>query len=510
MFNLSTSNSELRFAFVVLSALLSFVLMDDILYRQGFFLKFFGDATQEGQVIAKKERFVRYADVVDVILFGSSFTRSGISSEPFTKARKLVFNAGVSGGGPLYSYFALDEMAEQLRKRDRMPLLVLELHPDALLRDRPRWSEYPQFAALVREKGRIFRNIQLLFQNFLAYGQESRFLSGLLFPSLIYREHNRQVQHGLGEQFRSGRRPMEGYFIGMEDHGGYAPIYTTATGADCASGVSRDEMLPLHTFEPTKIAFVRRFLELATTLGAQVLVIERPNLCNDQLLARLVDELRREYPTIAYFPSRELGLSTNDFQSPSPAAHPNLWGADKVGTRIARYMDSLVNKVDINETFPERWGSVYKEVKCLEWASVSDVSKAQGGRLHLAEVKKLDGKVSEPIAWTREFFVEPGKEYILEGRAKVSSGLLQVKLEYRKSRETEFLDGGYYSLPDSDKQLRHFIRFRSSGESMRILLRSVDPQHTVIGEYELLRMLEDGSRRLCLSNSSQIVVDACS
>lgn len=491
MFSLSTSNSDLRLATVVLLALLSLALVDNTLYHNRFFLHYFGDATQEGQVVAKKERALHYASMADIILFGSSFTRSGVSSEPFTAAGRVVFNAAVSGGGPIYSYYALDEMALLLRKREKKPLLVLELHPDALLQKRPLWSEYPQFNALVRERGRVLHDFPLLFQNYLAYGQASRFLSGLLFPSLIYREHHRQVYHNWSE-FQVGHKPMGGYFVGMEDHGGYAPIYTSAAYANCAGEAAKDAVLPLQAFEPTKVTFLRRFLALAAALDAPVLLIERPNICHDQLMAGLVDALRLDYPSLKYLPSREFGLAVEEFQSPDLAAHPNIWGADKVGGWIVRQMEALESTTAANgESFHARWDGLYGAPKMVNWAGHGlGVSKLPSGVLRFAETERRNIKQDSILARSAEIVVEPGREYILESRAAISGGLLMVQLESRGSADTQFHDEGFYRLPESAREFRHFIRFRPSGGRLRILLHDADPQRPVMGEFALLRLVE--------------------
>src|SRR4051794_32340746 len=77
----------------------------------------------------------------DIIFFGSSFVRSGISPEPFLKRGLLPLNLAVSGGGPLYAYYTLRRIAPVLKRRERPPVLVLEINAMGLI-VRSGWDEY--------------------------------------------------------------------------------------------------------------------------------------------------------------------------------------------------------------------------------------------------------------------------------------------------------------------------------------------------------------------------------
>lgn len=491
----STSNSSLQLVAVVLLALLPLALVDHALYHNRLFLRYFGNATQEGQALAKKDRAPLYARSADVILFGSSFIRSGVSSEPFTASGRLVFNAAVSGGGPLYSYYALEDISATLRERKKKPLLVLELNPDALLKKRREWSEYPQFIALVRDRGRVLQDFPLLFQNYLAYGQASRFLSGLLFPSLIYRESSRRIYQKWSE-FQEGRKPMGGYFTGMEDHGGYAPIYTIATREpECEGEGERNAVLPLEGFEPTKVAFLRRFLALAATLDAPVLLIERPNICHDQLLAGLADTLRRDYPSLTYLHSRGFGLATEDFQSSAPKSHPNIWGADKIGERIVRQMGAMESGVAVGgaSLFRARWEELYGSNLSLDWKELEPwVSKLPNGALlFTTTAAQVNPGQQGLLASSTEIVVEPGREYILESYSKVGGGILIVAWDSRGG-DSKFQEDGSYRLPEeSVSEFRHFIRFRPTGGILQIRLHYAVSQRPMIGEFKLLRLVKE-------------------
>lgn len=509
MFSSFTSSSEFRFVVVILAALAALLLLDDALYGHRLYLKFFGEATEEGQVLAKEDRFHVYARDADVILFGSSFTRSGIASEPFTASGKLVFNAGVSGGGPLYSYFALKDMAGVLRERDAKPLLVLELNPDAFLRQHSEWSEYPQFVALVRERYQVLQEFPLLLENYLDYGQASRFLSGFVFPSLIYREHNRKLIHelyvrlssiyrgngwhvldGIRDLLKDGFRPMEGYFIGMEDHGGYAPIYGVAPRERCVDLRMANAALPLEALEPTKIEFVRRFLALATSIGVPVLLSERPNNCHDELMTNLVDLLRREYPSLGFLPSREFGLDVQDYELKGPGAHPNIWGADKVARRIVRRMAAMrLDAPAAGRTFQARWSAIHGQplgVKWDEW--VAGVSDRPDGGLGVAGIEKLYNDRPTLIAKSAEIAVLPGREYVLESEAAISSGLMVVGLQLSDPKGgAEYTE--MYQLPECSRSFRHFIRFRPKGNRLRIELFDGEPRYPLKGEFAILRLI---------------------
>jgi hypothetical protein len=94
------------------------VLVDYELYTREWFLNHVGFGTQEGQIVRKLKHSERLAAAADVIAFGSSFIRSSVSSEPFLAHGLLPFNFAVSGGGPVYSYYALAHIAPVARRPD--------------------------------------------------------------------------------------------------------------------------------------------------------------------------------------------------------------------------------------------------------------------------------------------------------------------------------------------------------------------------------------------------------
>ena len=134
-------------------AVAGFLGVDHYLHAEGGFRRAFGPGSEEGQIHSKVERAPRLAAVADVIAFGSSFVRSGLSAEPFLDRRLLLWNFGVSGGGPLTDYFALSRIAETLASRGSKPTLVVELRDEVLLQDPTTLSsEYPQYLGIVRSR----------------------------------------------------------------------------------------------------------------------------------------------------------------------------------------------------------------------------------------------------------------------------------------------------------------------------------------------------------------------
>src|SRR5437016_3226330 len=100
-----------RFVFAALTGFVAFFAMDWYLFAHEGFLRLFGGATQEGQIVSKVARAAGMAEVADVILFGSSYVRSGVAGEPFLEHGLMPFNFAVSGGGPVFDYFALKRIA---------------------------------------------------------------------------------------------------------------------------------------------------------------------------------------------------------------------------------------------------------------------------------------------------------------------------------------------------------------------------------------------------------------
>jgi hypothetical protein len=329
--NGSLSARHRRFLIALISSFIICYLLDYELYSRQWFLQHFGYETLEGQVVRKLQQSGRLAEVADVIAFGSSYTRSGLSTEPFLEKGLLPFNFAVSGGGPVYAYYALEQIAPVLAQRSTKPLLLMELSLNTLGRnwaeEQPGggWSEYQQLFAVARSRRLIARHFLLLRENFREYSESSEFLSAAFWPSSSYRAYGRILGAYTPSQFIDAlaRQRRDGYFYGFEDLGGFAPLYATAHGTYQADFVP----LPLERFVPAKVAFLKLFIERALQLGTRVVLYPIPSSQPGYYLAleRLAERLKLEYPQIRIIRNRDYGLTLQDFDV---SGHLNIWGAD--------------------------------------------------------------------------------------------------------------------------------------------------------------------------------------
>src|SRR5579872_78873 len=261
------------FLLAVFVALVACYLIDYEIYSGQWFLEHFGYGTQEGQIVRKLQWSDRVAQVADVIAFGSSYTRSGLSSAPFLEKGLVPFNFAVSAGGPVYAYYALDKIAPVLARRSTKPVLLMELSLNTLGLDAAEqpgagWSEYQHVFAVARSRSSIARHFLLLQENFQQYSESSEFLAAALWPSSTYRAYGRVLGSYPPSAFLDflTRARKDGYFYGYEDTGGFAPLYDTGSPLLDYYFVP----LPLERFVPAKVAFLKLFIERALQLGARV------------------------------------------------------------------------------------------------------------------------------------------------------------------------------------------------------------------------------------------------
>ena len=308
-------------------------LVDHLLHGRRWFLNHFGYGTVEGQILRKLDRAEGLAAVADVLAFGSSFTRTGLSTEPFLGRGLLPFNLATSGGGPIAAYYALDHLGPVLSPRSDKPVILMELSLNPLDRAHAAWpgggwSEFQHVFSTARSRRLLARHLGLLVSNFRAYSQASEFWSSAIFPSFGYRAYYRQVGSLPGPRlvdfFVSGiDRNAELY--GMEDIGGYSPSYTVTANAPTAM-----EWTPLaiESFVPAKLAFLRLFVGLAAELGSEVVLVPAPVSLHGyhRAFERLAADLEREYPHVRMIRDRDYGLRSADFD---PTGHLNIWGADR-------------------------------------------------------------------------------------------------------------------------------------------------------------------------------------
>ena len=317
------------FLIAVLVALVACGLIDYEIYSRQWFLEHFGYGTQEGQIVRKLQWSDRVAEVADVIAFGSSYTRSGLSTAPFLEKGLLPFNFAASAGGPLYAYYALDTIAPTLARRSTKPVLLMELSLNTIGLDAAEqtgagWSEYQHLFAIARSRSSIARHFLLLQENFQQYSESSEFLSAALWPSSTYRAYGRVLGSYPPSAFLDflTRARKDGYFYGYEDMGGFAPLY--ATGPTLLDFYFVP--LPLERFVPAKVAFLKLFIERALQLGTKVVLYSAPSQSGYYLsFERLTEQLESEYPQIQVIRHRDYGLTSQDFD---PSGHLNIWGAD--------------------------------------------------------------------------------------------------------------------------------------------------------------------------------------
>jgi hypothetical protein len=409
--------SNRRFVGTACCAFLAFFALDWFLFANEGFLRHFGQATQEGQVVSKVTRAARQAEIADVIFFGSSFVRSGMAGEPFLQRGLLPFNFAVSGGGPVYDYFALKRIAPILTRRDAKPVLVLELNADVLRRlTNSAWSEYPQYISIVRSRFEMLEHARLLWWNFRDFNLTSQFLGSVLIPSSIYRSHAVSL---LGQ-----RATLDGYFYGMEDFSGYSPLYTRAVPAMSAPGPPVPA-IPLSAYWPGKLEFLRAFLSLATSTGCQVALYESPTILLGRDSAQLdgiVAQLQREFPALRTVRMTDYHLRVEDFDE---GGHLNIGGADKMSDAIVNTLGltgdqaRLVKRIDV--------GFQSAALQDLtQWTRAPDRVAVEDGAFYIRPTRAATPLVVE----SRPIRVSPGREWVLELAVPESRGRLFFKMSW--------------------------------------------------------------------------------
>jgi hypothetical protein len=459
---------QLRAIVTLVFAFAGCCLVDYELYNRQWFLNHFGYSTQEGQIVPKLERADRLAAVADVITFGSSYIRNSISTNPFFERGLFLSNMAVSGGGPIYSYYALQHIAPTLSRRKNKPVILIELSLNLLDRQWAQetgggWSEYQHLFGVARSRLLIGRHLGLLWSNFHEYSQSNEFFSTAMFPSNSYRAYNRVIgslpTERLLELVKTETMDRGSAFYGIEDVGGFEASYTVldrqAFPVDWAP-------LPLSRFVPSKLAFLRMFIALASRLGAEVILLPSPIPQFGYYLEfqNLAAQLESEYPGIRIVRHPNYGLRASDFD---PTGHMNIWGADRFSewliaflqldgdsARLQRSMERALEKVVIPD-FPF-WtfsGTSVggKKGRGAEWASDSIPASA----------------VSPWMA------VTPDRQYVLEFSASPSSGRWIVRME-TTGRPNEALTNVVTipGLPAEKGLTRYFLRLRPPGPRIRI------------------------------------------
>lgn len=470
--------SNRRFVLVAIVAFAGFFAVDSYLFANGGFLRRYGRATQEGQVQSKVERAPRQAELADVILFGSSYVRSGMAGEPFLERGLLPFNFAVSGGAQVYDFFALKRIAPVLAARTDRPTLVIEIKPDVLPRTRnSAWSEYPQYISIVRSRGEMLRHAPALWRNFREFRLTSQFLSGILIPSSIYRAH--------AVQLLGARGSLEGQFYGAEDFSGFSPLYTRAVPS-MVPDVKPLPAVPVSELWPGKVEFLRQFLALARATGCPVVLYETPSVLmgrDSAVLDSLVEAMQHEFPGVGIIRTGDYHLEIGDFDE---GGHPNISGSDKMG----RY---LIERLGLQGSAPRladkiRRGFAAAEVPApTAWTRDAARTTATVDELVVAGATAPSALLFEspPIA------VGAGREWTLEMATPGLIGRVIITLSWVDPSSGVEKTASAVTPVGADQfgsSARVFIRAVPTAGQVVVRVQDFDAQAPAAGRFKVLRL----------------------
>jgi hypothetical protein len=397
--NSSISSSNRRFVLAAVVGLAAILAVDHWLYAERGFLRTFGPGTQEGQVLGKLDAAPRAARVADIVLFGSSYTRSGVSTRPFQDQGLIVLNLGISGAGPLFAYEALRQIAPVIAKREVRPTLVLEISPSSLEAG-ANWDEYPQWVSAIRSRTDVVRSYLSYYSYFAENGQASRLFNSLLLPSAYYRSSRRYVL--LGGRYDAG-------FFGDEDVGGFAAISTAKAPGLIPDGVQSYHRT-LSAYSPQKLEYVRRFLALAQQLGTPVVLYFYPlHYQSPERAAVLSDYLKSQFPAsnLDVMTNADVGVELADLDFGS--GHLNLRGSDKAAR-------ALIHKLHVNRDAASAhalWASLATEHPLETATAGAGIRESRSGCRGMA--LDFDGTAGVGAAWySKEISVKPGSRHTMD------------------------------------------------------------------------------------------------
>jgi hypothetical protein len=477
---LPLSSLNRRSAAAVMCALACFFVVDWWLYGRLGFQRLFGQATQEGQVVSKAARARAMATNADVIAFGSSYIRSGLSGEPFFERGLLFWNFGVSGAGPLTSYFALKEIAPLIAARAVKPTLVFELKTEAIeRRGDTLWAEYPQYLGIVRTRAERLQEAPLLYRMFREEGMTSQYLSSVILPSGIYRSYNVELVE------RNGR--VDGYFYGMEDASGYAPLYSFAS-PESVDRHARSHALSRAEWLEGKVDAIRRFLQLAQSLACPVILYASPTWAlggDASAFNEVWSEVAQPFPNVSLLRTNEYGLHIRDFDS---GGHPNLFGSDKLSRLLIDRAGLMGGPLEskIHSAF-----DVYAIPEPSSWALT-------GARHSASDAMSIEMEGSAvaahpELAVSPAVNVVPDRECVLELATDLGRGRLTVQLSWHNSRtgRQEYAQTTTpVELPSYGPQGRIFLRAVPHAAEVRIEISDYGVQTgsaPAVGRIEPLR-----------------------
>ncbi len=460
------------------ATLIPLAAADYWLYAREGFTRTFGEDTHDGQDLSKLRRARAFAGDADIIVFGGSYARFGISSKPFRDADILEWNFAVSGGGPVSSYFALKSIAPILASRRTKPVVLLEVFRDALVKVGPPgkgWSELVHLNGLARSRRELIADYGLLLPLASEYGSVHDLLVQTLLPSSVLRKYTEPL-------IANGN--LAGYWYWADDDFGYAPIQDIAPGAS----VPR-RPLTLEGTSPTKLNFLFAFFDLARSLGSPIVLLSSPQL---EFLGDEVDrydELHRmlatKYPELGFLPAREFGLTRDDFGADG-WAHPNVHGADK----ISRAIIGRLGLKGTHDAFVQRYARLFDAVPLPPWSEWHGalVPTPQAGPSAFEYKTGAGGLVASFITSP----IPSGMDALVELQLQRGRGQLDMCVEGTEG-------GIRYCVSDtmsSETRLsrtRIYGRFRSTGTGVKVTLISPVPSE---GQVESVRVVADKAGRI--------------
>jgi hypothetical protein len=433
-----------RSAAAVVCALACTFGVDWWLYTRQGFLRVFGQATQEGQIVSKVGRAPAMAANADVIAFGSSYVRSGLSGQPFFDNGLLFWNFGITGTGPMTSYFALKQIAPIVAARSVKPVLLLELKAEAIeQRDDTLWAEYLQYLGLVRSRAERLREAPFLLRVFREQGMTSQYVSSVVIPSGVYRSYN----VGLMER----RGDLQGYFYGMEDATGFAPLYSIPSVQQIETWEGTQAVA--HAWLEGKVMAIRRFLNLARTLGCRVILYASPTVVSEDsgLYDELWSQLKSEFRDVSLLRTQGR-VAYRDFDA---GGHPNLRGSDALSRLVIdaanlpdRGLDAKIHSVFNVYRIPplEAWTIINAPNTAQQSTAIGLDGTAPPGQALLATSPVID--------------VVPDQECVLEIRTVLTRGRVGVRVLWKDpTGHAEYAETVTApELPEYGRDARVFLR----------------------------------------------------